>query len=228
MALNQGNYDSAANTPLWVAGSVNKAPTTAEATALYGNTTSNVYFAGATVGVFAVDSNEALVNGHVVPGWVLRTTGSGGRAGRVTEETLSVVASFRTDANADDAVYPDAKISIGTQPSSATVIANTANANTATFSVVVTNVQPVGAPVTYAWQMNTADGALGWTNILNGAGTHRGNTTFAGNTSATLSVSPANTSANLLVFRVTSTVSPIGTNATAVAVTSSTAQITIL
>jgi hypothetical protein len=228
MALNQGNYDSAANTPLWVAGSVNKAPTTAEATALYGNTTSNVYFAGATVGVFAVDSNEALVNGHVVPGWVLRTTGSGGRAGRVTEETLSVVASFRTDANADDAVYPDAKISIGTQPSSATVIANTANANTATFSVVVTNVQPVGAPVTYAWQMNTADGALGWTNILNGAGTHRGNTTFAGNTSATLSVSPANTSANLLVFRVTSTVSPIGTNATAVAVTSSNAQITIL
>ena len=228
MALNQGNYDSAANTPLWVAGSVNKAPTTAEATALYGNTTSNVYFAGATVGVFAVDSNEALVNGHVVPGWVLRTTGSGGRAGRVTEETLSVVASFRTDANADDAVYPDAKISIGTQPSSATVIANTANANTATFSVVVTNVQPVGAPVTYAWQMNTADGALGWTNILNGAGTQRGNTTFAGNTSATLSVTPANTSANLLVFRVTSTVTPIGTNATAVSVTSSNAQITIL
>ena len=228
MALNQGNYDSAANTPLWVAGSVNKAPTTAEATALYGNTTSNVYFAGATVGVFAVDSNEALVNGHVVPGWVLRTTGSGGRAGRVTEETLSVVASFRTDANADDALYPDAKISIGTQPSAATVRANTANANTATFSVVVTNVQPVGAPVTYAWQMNTADGALGWTNILNGAGTHRGNTTFAGNTSATLSVSPANTSANLLVFRVSSTVTPIGTNATAVTVTSSNAQITIL
>ena len=228
MALNQGNYDSAANTPLWVAGSVNKAPTTAEATALYGNTTSDVYFAGATVGVFAVDSNEALVNGHVVPGWVLRTTGSGGRAGRVTEETLSVVASFRTDANADDALYPDAKISIGTQPSAATVRANTANANTATFTVVVSDVQPVGAPVTYVWQMNTADGALGWTNILNGAGTQRGNTTFAGNTSATLSVSPANTSANLLVFRVTSTVTPIGTNATAVSVTSSNAQITIL
>jgi hypothetical protein len=229
MALNQGNYDSAANTPLWVAGSVNKAPTTAEATALYGNTSSGAYFAGATVGVFAVDSNEALVNGHVVPGWVLRTTGSGGRAGRVTEETLSVVASFRTDTNADDALYPDAKISIGTQPSAATVRANTANANTATFTVVVSDVQPVGAAVTYAWQMNTADGALGWTNVLNGAGTQRGNTTFTGNTSATLSVTPANTSANLLVFRVTSTVTPNGiTNATAVSVTSSNAQITIL
>jgi hypothetical protein len=77
--------------------------------------------------------------------------------------------------------------------------------------------------------MNTADGALGWTFILNGAGNQRGNTTFAGNTSATLSVSPANTSANLLVFRVTSTVTPNGiTNATPVSITSSNAQITIL
>ena len=230
MASNQGNFDSAANTPLWVAGSVNRAPTTAEATALYGNTSSGAYFAGETIGVFAVDSNEALVDGNVGTGWVLRTTGSGGRAGRVQEEVLTVVSKFRTDNNADDAVYPDSSISIGTQPSSATVLANTANANTATFTVAVTGVQPVGSSVSYVWQMNTADGALGWTNILNGAGTQRGNTTFAGNTSATLSVSPANTSANLLVFRVTSTATPPAgiTNATATTVTSSNAQITIL
>lgn len=228
MASNQGNYDSAANTPLWAAATVERAPTTAQVATLYGNTSSGAFFAGETVGVFAVDSNEALVNGHVGTGWIRRVTGSGGRAGRVTEELLSVVAEFRTDNNADDALYPDSRISIGTQPSAATVRANTANANTATFSVVVSDVQPVGAPVSYVWQLNTADGVLGWTNILNGAGTQRGNTTFAGNTSATLSVSPANTSANLLVFRVTSTVTPIGTNATATSVTSSNAQITIL
>lgn len=230
MASNQGNYDNAANTPFWVAAAVNKEPSSAEAQALYGNTSSGAYFAGETVGVFAVDSNEALVDGNVGTGWVLRTTGSGGRAGRVTEEVLSVVASFVTDNNSDDAVYPDSKISIGTQPSSATVRANTANANTATFTVAVSDVQPVGSSVTYVWQLNTADGALGWTNVLNGAGTQLGNTTFAGNTSTTLSVSPANTNANLVVFRVTATATPPAgvTNATATTVTSSNAQITIL
>lgn len=230
MASWQGNTDSAANTPYWVGGSVSVAPTTTEAQKLYGNTSSDVYIAGETVGVFAVDSNEALVDGNVGTGWVLRTTGSGGRAGRVTEELLHVIASFRTDNNADDATYPDAKLTIGTQPSNATVRANTANANSATFSVVVTDVQPVGSTVTYVWQFNTADGLLGWTNVLNGAGTQVGNTTFAGNTSSTLTVSPANTSANLLVFRVTATATPPAgiTNATAVSTTSSNAQITIL
>lgn len=230
MASWQGNTDSAANTPYWVAGSVNKEPSTTEAQRLYGNTSSGAYFAGETVGVFAVDENEAQVNGHVGTGWVLRTTGSGGRAGRVTEELLHVVASFRTDNNADDATYPDSKISIGTQPSNATVRANSANANSTTFSVVVSDVQPVGSTVSYVWQFNTADGLLGWTNILNGAGNQIGNTTFAGNTSSTLTVTPANTAANLRVFRVTATVTPPAgiTNATATSVTSSNAQITIL
>lgn len=229
MASWQGNYDSAANTPYWVAQSVNKAPTTAEAQALYGNTTSNVYFAGATVGVFGVDDNEAAIGGNTGTGWVLRTTGSGGRAGRVTEEVLSVVAAFRSDNNADDALYPDAKLTIATQPSAASVVANTANANSATFTVAVSGVQPIGSTLSYVWQFNTADGLLGWTDVLNGAGTQVGNTTFAGNTSATLTVTPANTAANLLVFRVNATATPpVGvTNATAVT-TSSNAQITIL
>ena len=230
MATNQGNYDSAANTPLWAAATVEREPSSTEAQRLYGNTTSNAFHTGETIGVFAVDSNEALVNGHVGTGWVRRVTGSGGRSGRVTEELLSVVAEFRTDNNADDSLYPDSKISIGTQPSAASVRANTANANVASFSVVVSDVQPVGSTVSYVWQFNTADGLLGWTNILNGAGNQIGNTTFAGNTSSTLTVAPANTAANLTVFRVTATVTPPAgiTNATAVSVTSSNAQITIL
>jgi hypothetical protein len=40
MALNQGNYDSAANTPLWAAATVERAPTTAAVGTLYGNTSS--------------------------------------------------------------------------------------------------------------------------------------------------------------------------------------------
>jgi len=231
MATNQGNYDSSANVPLWAAASVFKAPTTAEATALYGNTTTSSYVTGEAIGVFAVDDNEIQVGGskgsHA--GWVLRTTGSGGRAGRVTEETLSVVSTFRTDNNADDAVYPDSSIVVSTQPLSALVRANTANANTASFTVAVAS-KPTRSTVTYVWQLNTADGVLGWTNVVDGVGTQRGNTTFAGSTSATLLVSPANTSANLLVFRVTSTSTPPAgiTNATATSVTSANAQITVL
>ena len=40
-------------------------------------------------------------------GWVVRTVGSGGRAGRVTYETLVAMGSIATDA-ADDTILPDA------------------------------------------------------------------------------------------------------------------------
>ena len=127
-------------------------------------------------------------------------------------------------------MYPDSKLTISTQPSATSVRANTANANVASFSVAVFDVQPVGSTVTYVWQFNTADGLLGWTNVLNGSGNQIGNTTFAGNTSSTMTVAPANTAANLRVFRVNATVTPPAgiTNATATTVTSSNAQITIL
>lgn len=231
MASNQGNYDVASNTPLWAAASVFKAPTTAAASALYGNTTSDVYIAGETVGVFAVDDNEVQADrsraAHA--GWILRTTGSGGRAGRVTEETLSVVSKFRTDNNADDAVYPDATISIGTQPLSRQLYSNTANANSTTFSISVSGVNPIGATVSYVWQYNTADGSLGWTTVNNGSA-QIANTLFAGNTSATLTTTPAYNDANTYVFRAVATATPPAgvTNATAVTATSSNGAIVIL
>jgi hypothetical protein len=157
MASWQGNYDSAANTPYWVAQSVNKEPTTAEAQALYGNTTSNVYFAGATVGVFGVDDIEALVNGNTGTGWVLRTEGSGGRAGRVTEEVLSVVASFRSDNSADDGIYPGVVIEITEQPEDVTVL----DGDTASFTVDYTLNTGEGVIV---WQVSTDNGNT-WSTI---------------------------------------------------------------
>jgi hypothetical protein len=232
MASNQGNYDNSANVPLWTATSVFKAPTAVNAAALYEDTTPNDQIAGVTVGVFGVDDNEILVDGSkgAHAGWILRTVGSGGRAGRVTEETLSVVAKFRTDNNSDDAVYPDASITISTQPSRAIVRANTANANSASFSVSVA-AQPVGGTVSYVWQYNNASGSYGWANVLNGAGTYIANTTITGNTSSTLTVTPSDVNdANTFVFRVVATSTPPAgiTNATAVSVTSSNAQIIIL
>lgn len=97
--------------------------------AMFGNTTQNAFRSGVAVGVFGVGANnggaaavEMSVNGaKAIPhaGWVLRTEGSGGRAGRVQYETLVAMgslgaqtASFGTAAlvadAADDAVLPDA------------------------------------------------------------------------------------------------------------------------
>jgi hypothetical protein len=88
------------------------------------------------VGTWGVDTDEAQtknVNGHA--GWVLRTVGEGGRAGRVIEETLVAMGSMGADGDADDdAAYPDATITIVTQPQDAEVEAN----SNATFTVVAT------------------------------------------------------------------------------------------
>jgi hypothetical protein len=97
------------------------------------------------VGTWGVDAGEALVtnvNGHA--GWVLRTVGSGGREGRVTEETLVEMGSMTGDGD-DDTVYPDAEITIVTQPQDTEVEANT----DATFSVVATVIP--GQTLDYQW-----------------------------------------------------------------------------
>ena len=78
--------------------------------------------------VFGVDATESTVargdgKGSVPPGWVKVTTGTGGRSGRVTYETLAEVSSIVTDATdfantsvedvanttgtADDLTFPD-------------------------------------------------------------------------------------------------------------------------
>jgi len=64
--------------------------TTAEKTTVYGVDTAET---GATAGVT-----------HA--GWVKRTVGTGGRAGRVHHETLVAASSMTGDA-ADDTQYPD-------------------------------------------------------------------------------------------------------------------------
>ena len=91
-----GNNDNAANAPYW---SVNSAvapdnpnaakPDAANVALLFGNTTPDVYTTGETKGLFAVDNNEVAVERRGThTGWVLRTEGSGGRAGRVQEESF--------------------------------------------------------------------------------------------------------------------------------------------
>lgn len=81
--------------------------------ALYANTTPNAFKTNLTIGVFGVDANEtALANNKTNKpthaGWVLRTVGTGGRAGRVQTETLIAMGSMTGDGTItanDDVVF---------------------------------------------------------------------------------------------------------------------------
>ena len=111
------------------------------------------------VGTWGVDANEAQltnVNGHA--GWVLRTVGSGGREGRVTEETLVAMGSMTGDGE-DDPVYPDVIITITEQPEDQEV----ANTDSASFSVDFT-VQPEGSTADIQWQESDDDGST-WADL---------------------------------------------------------------
>lgn len=152
---NWGNTDDAANSVLWATTQVKLTPNTDNQANLYTNTTADAFISGLTVGQFGVSGGEAQAlragaNTKVAhAGWVLRTVGSGNRAGRVQNETLVAMKTITGDG-ADDAVIPDFKLSIATQPSSLT-INSSSTSNVATFTVVAGNI-PSGATLTYKWQ----------------------------------------------------------------------------
>lgn len=110
-------------------------------------------------------------------GWVLTKTGSGGRSGRVFNETLVAMGSMTGD---NDTVDPDPVVSITTQPSNQSVIVG----ENATFTSAGTATR--GATVSYQWQEEIA---TVWTNI-------------SGATSATFTVSDAQLADDGRSFRV--------------------------
>ena len=92
--------------------------TSANGLTMYANTATGVFVAGANVGIFGVDTNEmantsatSLASRPAHAGWVLRTAGTGGRAGRVRTEVLVAMGSMTGDGSAsanDDTTYADA------------------------------------------------------------------------------------------------------------------------
>lgn len=109
-----GNNDNAANAPYWAVNStiVNAsyvksaaaAPTASNVALLYANTTANAYTSRETIGLFAIDKNEQANNQqqHAIAhtGWVLKTTGQGGRAGRTQYEVLVALNQVIGDGDA--------------------------------------------------------------------------------------------------------------------------------
>jgi hypothetical protein len=235
-----GNYDASSNAPYWVVNSTvapdnpNRArPTAANVALLYGNTSSDVYTTDEKIGLFMVDSAEEQVqeSTSVKPahsGWNLRKEGSGGRAGRVTWETLVTIANVQSDNNSDDATLPDAVITI-TQPATLrTLTANAQGANTTTLSVVGTTVVPSSATLTYQWQVNA--GGMNWVDMPTGVNVttgQPGSMKKSNSDTATVTLAPTATTANNYVYRAKITATNAGIQNSGVTVYSANSQVRI-
>lgn len=167
--------DEANGAPLFSGSLVRKTPNTTNRDALYGNTTADAFTTGVTQGVFGVDSSEVSSQGGRIAhsGWVLRTVGSGGRAGRVMTEVL-VAGGIGTDS--EDTVFSDTTITISIQPASKSVNTDIAT----TFSVGAVSVPVVS--LTYQWEANTG---LGFANLADAG-------VYSNVTTSTLSISNTN------------------------------------
>ena len=91
-----GKTDAFGSAPLWALASVNLAPVAANMGAaasgkLFNNATASNLITGITRGLFNYAAGEFPAGSH--QGWVLKTTGSSGRSGRVTGETLVCLSS---------------------------------------------------------------------------------------------------------------------------------------
>lgn len=213
-----GNNDNAANAPYWAVSSAimnvaaveghGSAPTSANVAKLYANTAANAYITGATVGLFAVDAQEASTSNRVHTGWVMRTVGQGGRAGRVQEEVLVALSGMSADGVDGDAqTYANVSITL-TGPTDGAVVANASFANVITFSTTAALDGNTSSTLTYQWQY--LDGTDTWANIPANTGDIR----WAGKTSATLIAMPATTANNDTLLRVVVTAADEGVTAT--------------
>jgi len=165
---------------------VKRRETTANQDALFANTLADELITGTTKGVFGISTNEQEASRAAAhAGWVLRTEGSGGRAGRVQYEVLVAGKSISGDAD-DDTVIPDYTISITSQPQD-----NSATTGSAVDFDVTAVTVPAGGTLTYQWQLDSGGGF----GDLSDAGVYSGTST------ATLSISD-NTGLSGNIYRV--------------------------
>ena len=87
-----GKVDQAADAPLWAATQFNKAPNTTNRTSLYNGNVTN-FISGVTLAMFNYTTTETQSGKIAHTGWVVSTTGSGGRASRTQYETLVCLTS---------------------------------------------------------------------------------------------------------------------------------------
>ena len=147
-----GSIDQSNNSPIYTSSQFNVTPNTANRDALYVNSTADAFVTNETLGVFGVNDREQAASLGKFPhtGWIIKTTGSGGRAGRTWYECL-VAGGFSVDANV--AGTPNNTIVISIHPTSKAV-----NDNLSTSFSVNAVTAPSGGTITYLWQANTGSG----------------------------------------------------------------------
>ena len=111
------NTDANTSAPKYVTSYLKVSQSSANVNLAYGNTTTSAFITNANVGIFGVDTNEmantstsSKASHPAHAGWVLRTAGTGGRAGRVQTEVLVAMGSMTGDGSAtanDDIIYQD-------------------------------------------------------------------------------------------------------------------------
>ncbi len=156
------NVDSNTTGPIWAAAQFKKAPNQANLDSIFNGTNEDAFLDNMNVGLFAVTTGEqaATANtGHGAhAGWVLRTVGTGNRAGRVQYETLVAHGSIIEDT--EDTVFVDYQIVISVQPADS----EETEGNAISFSTTVVT-RPTGGTLTYYWQND--GGAGSWANVAN-------------------------------------------------------------
>lgn len=148
-----GNTDDAANSVFYAPAQFNLTTNTVNQTLLFNNTTEDAIVNNMIIGQYGVSATEAANNKAIThAGWVLKTEGTGGRAGRVQYETLVAMSTITGDS---DSLPPVPTITISGQPSNTSVV----EPATGTFSVTAS---ATAGTLSYQWQKAEA-----------------GNTTFA-------------------------------------------------
>ena len=137
--------------------------------------------------VYGVDTAEATANNEI-PGWVYTNvyTDMHGNIRRKSE-VLCTLATITTDA--EDTVYPDVKIVIGTQPANVSVAADTAT----TFTVVATTL-PTGGTINYRWQ-RAANANVAFSDLTNAG-------TYANTSTPTLNIANSSVAVSGSIYRV--------------------------
>lgn len=185
-----GNTDTTGNSAIFAPAQVKLAPNTANRDDLFGNTTAGAFFTGATIGQYGVDEAEmrATRADHEArpahAGWVLRTTGSGGRANRVQHEVLVAMGSISGDS--ENTAFQQLAVVIDANPVDATGDASNDDIVTFTAHAYAT---PTGS-VTYKWQKW---GGASFANVADAGA-------YSNTATAELSVL-ANTAANAEIYR---------------------------
>ena len=110
---------------------------------------------------YGADVAETAATAGVTAGWVLKTTGTGGRSGRVSYESLVAMGSMTTDGDSVLATQTRT-ITISAQPANLSAVLG--DEETVAFSVTASVSPASSSTLAYAWEFSDDDGST-WDDV---------------------------------------------------------------